>query len=320
MVMKRTELCTFGCHLSDRQRLPHWSVQYCRGGRGRWGRRHHRRQCDAPALHHRQQGGAPPGGSHRPGRLRIHAGCRRGARQEAPGAARRGARPRRDRVRQWMDSDAASLVKLTVISCRCSANSTVDRGSWRNTVIGKGCKLDNLVRRCCVCLRPSRCSNIGSIQIQIGHNVQLGTGCVLAAQTGIAGSTTLGNNVYIGGQVGVAQHLTIGDNVRIAAKSGVMTHLESNATYGKALVCLARRECPALPDPLLAHRRKPGGSHHGVSPPNGTATASRQEDHRVKPRCSRGINTSALICSRASAACYLTIWRGFLGYWRCTWP
>ncbi|RLN97145.1 hypothetical protein BBJ28_00023359 [Nothophytophthora sp. Chile5] len=74
------------------------------------------------------------------------------------------------------------------------------------------------------------------VQIQIGHNVQLGTGCVVAAQTGIAGSTTLGNNVYIGGQVGVAQHLRIGDNVRIAAKSGVMNHLESDATYGAAMM------------------------------------------------------------------------------------
>uniref|UniRef100_M4BPV3 UDP-3-O-[3-hydroxymyristoyl] glucosamine N-acyltransferase non-repeat region domain-containing protein n=1 Tax=Hyaloperonospora arabidopsidis (strain Emoy2) TaxID=559515 RepID=M4BPV3_HYAAE len=105
------------------------------------------------------------------------------------------------------------------------ANCTIDRGSWRNTVIGKHCKLDNL--------------------IQIGHNVQLGTGCVIAAQTGIAGSTTLGNNVYIGGQAGVLQHLNIGDNVRIAAKSGVMNHLEPNATYGGS---------PAVP--IMEYRRQ----------------------------------------------------------------
>ncbi|CAI5716641.1 unnamed protein product [Hyaloperonospora brassicae] len=105
------------------------------------------------------------------------------------------------------------------------ANCTIDRGSWRNTVVGKHCKLDNL--------------------IQLGHNVQLGTGCVIAAQTGIAGSTTLGNNVHIGGQVGVAQHLKIGDNVRIAAKSGVMNHLESNATYGGS---------PAVP--IMEYRRQ----------------------------------------------------------------
>lgn len=55
---------------------------------------------------------------------------------------------------------------------------------------------------------------------------------MIAAQTGIAGSTTLGRNVHIGGQVGIAQHLTVGDNVRIAAKSGVMTDLAANATYG----------------------------------------------------------------------------------------
>ncbi|TDH69332.1 hypothetical protein CCR75_002862 [Bremia lactucae] len=96
---------------------------------------------------------------------------------------------------------------------------------WRDTVIGQNCKLDNL--------------------IQIGHNVQLGTGCVIAAQTGIAGSTMLGNNVHIGGQVGVAQHLQIGDNVRIAAKSGVMHHLESNATYGGS---------PAVP--IMEYRRQ----------------------------------------------------------------
>jgi UDP-3-O-[3-hydroxymyristoyl] glucosamine N-acyltransferase len=105
------------------------------------------------------------------------------------------------------------------------ANSTIDRGSWRNTVLGKGCKLDNL--------------------IQIGHNVQLGSGCVIAAQTGIAGSTTVGINVHIGGQVGIAQHLVIGDNVRIAAKSGVMHDLPSDKTYGGS---------PAVP--LMEFRRQ----------------------------------------------------------------
>ncbi|KAL7693595.1 putative UDP-3-O-[3-hydroxymyristoyl] glucosamine N-acyltransferase LpxD [Plasmopara halstedii] len=105
------------------------------------------------------------------------------------------------------------------------ANCTIDRGSWRNTVIGTGCKLDNL--------------------IQIGHNVQLGRGCAIAAQCGIAGSTTLGTNVHVGGQVGIAQHLIIGDNVRIAAKSGVMKHLASNATYGGT---------PAIP--IMEYRRQ----------------------------------------------------------------
>lgn len=92
------------------------------------------------------------------------------------------------------------------------ANTTIDRGSWRNTEIKSGCKLDNL--------------------IQIGHNVILGKGCLIAAQTGVAGSTTVGDFVMIGGQVGIAQHLTVGNRVKIAAKSGVINDLKENLTYG----------------------------------------------------------------------------------------
>ncbi|OQR91764.1 UDP-3-O- 3-hydroxymyristoyl glucosamine N-acyltransferase [Achlya hypogyna] len=92
------------------------------------------------------------------------------------------------------------------------ANCTIDRGSWRHTVIGKGCKLDNLV--------------------SAGVRFKIGPGSVFAAQTGIAGSTTIGANVHVGGQVGIAQHLTIGDNVRIAAKSGVMHNLPAHGTFG----------------------------------------------------------------------------------------
>jgi len=98
------------------------------------------------------------------------------------------------------------------------SNCCIDRGSWRNTLIGKGSKLDNL--------------------IQIAHNVQLGQGCVIASQCGIAGSCTLGNWVFIGGQTGIIQHVTIGDNVRIAAKSGVTGALATGQTYGG---------CPAIP-------------------------------------------------------------------------
>jgi UDP-3-O-[3-hydroxymyristoyl] glucosamine N-acyltransferase len=91
--------------------------------------------------------------------------------------------------------------------------------------------------------------------------VQLGRGCVIAAQTGIAGSTTLGDNVHVGGQVGIAQHLTIGDNVRIAAKSGVMNDLAPDATYGASIAdgsvgCRAR---------LLTFDGCPG-RHAGGSP------------------------------------------------------
>jgi len=83
------------------------------------------------------------------------------------------------------------------------ANTTIDRGTVGNTIIGKGCKLDNL--------------------IQIAHNVQLGKNCMLAAQVGIAGSTKLGHSVVMGGKSGIAGHLEIGNRVMIATKAGV-TH------------------------------------------------------------------------------------------------
>jgi UDP-3-O-[3-hydroxymyristoyl] glucosamine N-acyltransferase len=81
------------------------------------------------------------------------------------------------------------------------ANTTVDRGSTRNTIIGQGTKIDNLV--------------------QIAHNVVIGRSCVVAAQAGIAGSSTLGDFVAVGGQSGIAPHLTIGNGAQIAGASGV---------------------------------------------------------------------------------------------------
>ena len=82
------------------------------------------------------------------------------------------------------------------------ANSTVDRGAIRDTIIGEGTKIDNLV--------------------QIGHNVTIGRHCVIVAQVGISGSTEIGDYVVIGGQVGVAGHLKIGTGAQIAGQSGVM--------------------------------------------------------------------------------------------------
>ena len=82
------------------------------------------------------------------------------------------------------------------------AGSTVDRGASRDTVIGEGTKIDNLV--------------------QIGHNVTIGRHCLVAGQAGISGSCTLGDYVMLGGQVGLADHVTLGEGVQIAAQSGVM--------------------------------------------------------------------------------------------------
>ena len=82
------------------------------------------------------------------------------------------------------------------------ANTTIDRGSTHDTVIGAGSMIDNLV--------------------QIGHNVLLGRCCILAGQVGISGSTRLEDLVMVGGQGGIAGHLQIGRGAQIAAKSGIM--------------------------------------------------------------------------------------------------
>ena len=65
-------------------------------------------------------------------------------------------------------------------------------------------------------------------QIQIAHNVEIGENTVIAAQTGIAGSSKIGKNCVIGGQVGVAGHITIGDNVKIQGQSGVISNIKDN--------------------------------------------------------------------------------------------
>jgi UDP-3-O-[3-hydroxymyristoyl] glucosamine N-acyltransferase len=90
------------------------------------------------------------------------------------------------------------------------ANTTIDRGSGSDTVVGAGTMIDNLV--------------------QIGHNVQIGRGCVLIAQVGISGSTRLGDQVMIGGQGGLIGHLTIGSGARIGAQSGVMRDVPAGET------------------------------------------------------------------------------------------
>lgn len=90
------------------------------------------------------------------------------------------------------------------------ANSCVDRGKFSSTVIGDGCKIDNLV--------------------QIGHNSQLGMFCIMAGSSGLAGSVTLGNGVVIGGSASIKDHTTIGDRAVIGAGSGVTGDVEAGKT------------------------------------------------------------------------------------------
>jgi UDP-3-O-[3-hydroxymyristoyl] glucosamine N-acyltransferase len=92
------------------------------------------------------------------------------------------------------------------------ASTCVDRGKFAATTIGAGTKIDNLC--------------------QIAHNCRIGRGCLIAGQTGLAGSVTLKDGVILGGNVGVAEHITIGAGAKLAAKSGVMTDVPAGVTWG----------------------------------------------------------------------------------------
>ena len=91
------------------------------------------------------------------------------------------------------------------------ANTTIDRGSIDDTVIGAGTKIDNLV--------------------QVGHNVRVGRLCLIMAQVGIAGSARIGDGVVLAGQAGLGGHITIGDKARVAGQSGVFGDVPANETW-----------------------------------------------------------------------------------------
>ncbi len=92
------------------------------------------------------------------------------------------------------------------------ANSTIDRGALKDTIIGEGTKIDNLV--------------------QIGHNVVIGRHCVIVAQVGISGSTELGDFVVMGGQSGCAGHLKVGAGAQIAGASHAKDDVPAGARMG----------------------------------------------------------------------------------------
>lgn len=100
------------------------------------------------------------------------------------------------------------------------AGTCIDRGTGPDTFIGAGTKIDNLV--------------------QIGHNVHIGRGAIIVAQTGIAGSTRVGDGAVLGGQVGVAGHLKIGPGAKLAARAGVMQDIPAGAAYGGSPAVPAR--------------------------------------------------------------------------------
>lgn len=102
------------------------------------------------------------------------------------------------------------------------ANTTIDRATIGSTIIRKGVKIDNL--------------------IQIAHNVVVGENTVIAAQTGISGSTKIGRNCMIGGQVGIIGHLEIADGVMIAAQSGIGKSIKDEKSVHEGSPAFAYRE------------------------------------------------------------------------------
>lgn len=92
------------------------------------------------------------------------------------------------------------------------ANTTIDRGTMDDTVIGEGTKIDN--------------------QVQIGHNVRIGRHCAIVAKVGIAGSARIGDGVQIGGATGIKGHITIGNGAQIAAMSGVVDNVQPGEQLG----------------------------------------------------------------------------------------
>jgi UDP-3-O-[3-hydroxymyristoyl] glucosamine N-acyltransferase len=131
------------------------------------------------------------------------------------------------------------------------ANTTVDRGALEETRLSKGVKIDNLVH--------------------IGHNVQVGKHVVIAAQTGISGSSVIGDYAIVGGQVGIGDHATVGEKVILGSGSGVLTHKKVKGPgvvfwgrparplrdYLKELATLTRltHRPPAETQPVKAHKK-----------------------------------------------------------------
>ncbi len=110
--------------------------------------------------------------------------------------------------------DGRGLIKIPHIGnvvigngVEIGANTCVDRGKFSSTIIGDGCKLDNLV--------------------QIGHNSKMGRCCIMAGSSGLAGTVTLGDGVIVGGGACIGDHVTLGNGVLVGGQSGVMSNVEA---------------------------------------------------------------------------------------------
>jgi UDP-3-O-[3-hydroxymyristoyl] glucosamine N-acyltransferase len=125
------------------------------------------------------------------------------------------------------------------------ANTTIDRGTIEDTVIGDGVKLDN--------------------QVQVGHNCRIGAHTVIAGCAGISGSSVIGSRCMIGGAVGIAGHLEIGDDVIVTGYSLVSHSLPGPGTYSSGMPAIAAAEWRRAVAQLhrLDARRRSGGSAPG---------------------------------------------------------
>ena len=114
----------------------------------------------------------------------------------------------------WDANPSTFYSAMSNVDVEIGAGTTVDRGAHRDTMIGEGTKIDNLV--------------------QIAHNVSIGRHCIIVAFTGISGSCTLGDHVVLGANVGLVDHITIGDGAQLAARSGVMHDVPAGEVWGGA--------------------------------------------------------------------------------------
>ncbi|MBU3012177.1 UDP-3-O-(3-hydroxymyristoyl)glucosamine N-acyltransferase [Polaribacter vadi] len=126
-------------------------------------------------------------------------------------------------------NDGRGLVKIIHIgnvvignAVEIGANSCIDRGKFSSTILGDGCKIDNLV--------------------QIGHNSVLGRCCIMAGNSGLAGSVTLGDGVIIGGSASIKDHVTIHSGAKVGAGSGVISDVAAGKTVVGYPACDSREK------------------------------------------------------------------------------
>ena len=151
------------------------------------------------------------------------------------------------------------------------ANTTIDRGGTRDTVIGEGTKIDNLV--------------------QIGHNCSIGRNCFIVSQTGLSGSVDVGDHVMLGGQVGVADHISIGTGAKLGARSGVIGDVPAGVQWGGFPARPFREWLKA--EAQLARLVRDGGRGGGTTPQPSKEAAQEsaqkpQRDGASSPRRHKG--------------------------------